>query len=726
MKKLRKWIAAGLSLVLCAASLTGCGGSGQSKEEVSLTPSVDQPPQGRRSGGYVEEDITPGTGDELGIFYVNGVLNYFTMEGLALENEDDPESPLTPMSQWTVHWYVLNPDDSWTERTDHGFADVAAEFLKASVWPDIHMTQDGKLYWRVSQQSGGMGALIPWSVSDTYFVVEDGHAKKISDLPQGEVSLAFDEETNGMAVCKDTIVRCTTGVNLEMYDQEGRIMAAELPDLNAGWLLCGNQNGYFVRDREKKIQHYVLGGTTAEMVLDGSWTSMTDPEWHISPNAAAAEDDTLYIPIYKGANITDQENRLLRYRWDPDLVQQDAGKLTVFSLYQSESIAQVVNAMQKKSGMEVEYTYAIEAFPDIEKDDGASLDVNDVLTQLNTRLLAGEGPDIIFLDDLPAESMMEKGVFLDLSDKIPTEGLLSNLADTFRTEKGLFAVPGWCHPMVVAGPQQELDSITTAEDALEQLSQEKSVEMWSEASEDALPLFAYSFRSDMFDHFYTMFAPEIWKDGTLQEGPYRQFVQKMGSILKGNGKNMAEDPLDQLEGKSYFLPYQGSSSAYTNHRCRVWCDFVKFPSFVGDFSKNNRGKKKDSGICEVKPFVTAKGDSCVQPICLAAVNAATEHPEEAVQFVQLMLSEELQKTAREGLPVRKDTLTKVYQDALKKEKVKSNTDLTAMIEQMDVRIRSTVLHNAAARGLMSYLESGDPDQAVATAQKEVKLWLAEQ
>ncbi len=41
---------------------------------------------------------------------------------------------------------------------------------------------------------------------------------------------------------------------------------------------------------------------------------------------------------------------------------------------------------------------------------------SDAIRTLNTEVMAGEGPDILFMDGLPVNSYIEKGLLADVSD----------------------------------------------------------------------------------------------------------------------------------------------------------------------------------------------------------------------------------------------------------------------------------------------------------------------
>ena len=63
----------------------------------------------------------------------------------------------------------------------------------------------------------------------------------------------------------------------------------------------------------------------------------------------------------------------------------------------------------------------------------------DAIKKLNTELMAGEGPDVIFLDGLPIESYIQKGILADLSEPLETleengEMLFENVASAYERE----------------------------------------------------------------------------------------------------------------------------------------------------------------------------------------------------------------------------------------------------------------------------------------------------
>lgn len=714
--KLKSLTSLALSLLLCAFCFAGC-----SKEPAPSLPAASAAGDSLagRTGVYVEEELSPDHFNPLGLFWANGAVNYFSVE-----------NPLDPLPQWTIHWYTLNQDDTWSERSDHAFEDVSAAAPEEAFSAKPYLTPDGTLYWQVIQQSGGLASLDfgPFEQQDSYFVVDNGSAQKISAPPKGEASLFFDEETNQLTRCGDMLLRFDTGAELHFFDLDGNAANLETP-VPEGMLLCGNQNGYYIYNRDDHlIRHYTVGGTTAEIVMDAGRFSLTNPDCR-PYYALAAEDDTLYILTYKGTNINTASSSLFRYRWDSSYVPQDNGSLTVFSLYPSQTITAAAQLLEKRTGAKVEYHHALEDTPgdDVPSDEG-SITVNDVLTQLNAQLLSGTGPDVLILDGLPADSLIEKNALLDLTDLISTQDLLPNLASVYKTDSGLFALPSRCHPLLVIGSQQNLDEITTAEDAAKELAGETTIdENFVDWRSGQLPLFAYQSTADLFNHFYSLYASRIWQNNTLNEGAYREFVTLIGNILSTSGTELTDFPLDQ-NTHPYYQLYVGSHSSYINKLCRVGCDFFMAPvQFLSDYSPSSRDLLNNPGVCEAKPFVSQDGTSCVYPAFAAAVNAGSQNPEMAVEFINILLSDEIQCANHyEGFPVRISSLQNLWQQELAQNEVTSHTDIVALLEGLDAVPRNEFLRKAAAKGMMAWQKTHSVDDAVETAQNTIKLWLAEQ
>lgn len=69
----------------------------------------------------------------------------------------------------------------------------------------------------------------------------------------------------------------------------------------------------------------------------------------------------------------------------------------------------------------------------------------DALKRLNTQILAGEGPDVLILDNMPIDSYIEKGLLADLSPLLNEmsgeNGIFENVKNAFMTDGHIYTVP---------------------------------------------------------------------------------------------------------------------------------------------------------------------------------------------------------------------------------------------------------------------------------------------
>ena len=129
----------------------------------------------------------------------------------------------------------------------------------------------------------------------------------------------------------------------------------------------------------------------------------------------------------------------------------------------------------------------------------------------------------------------------------------------------------------------------------------------------------------------------------------------------------------------------------------------------------------------MKALATASGATSIQPVCAAGVNVSAQNPEGAVQFIQTLLSEEVQsQTTYDGVPVLKSAVRSQWEEGFAQYGTSTGTDIVAVLEGMDPNVPSTVLRSAVGAGAQQYFDGAGLDEAVETARQESALWLAEQ
>lgn len=120
-----------------------------------------------------------------------------------------------------------------------------------------------------------------------------------------------------------------------------------------------------------------------------------------------ADGDQNLYGVYE--NYQTNTFHICRYYYDAELSTKTEKTLSVYGLYESRMAEAAVRAFEKEHPeVDVDYQYAL--------GQGADGNPADYIDALNTSLLNKEGADVLFLDDLPVDSYIEKGILEDMTD----------------------------------------------------------------------------------------------------------------------------------------------------------------------------------------------------------------------------------------------------------------------------------------------------------------------
>ena len=173
-----------------------------------------------------------------------------------------------------------------------------------------------------------------------------------------------------------------------------------------------------------------------------------------------------------------------------------------------------------------------------------ALSDEDIIKNLNTRLLAGEAPDVLFLDGLPIRSLMEKGVLASLDGVVSMDGYYENILTAYSLDGRPYAYPSVFRvPVFVSGSSEiNVDDYTSLA-SLAALYQEQSL------------IFNTSYE-DIFDSFYIASSAGLFpEEKRIDEDALRAFLQSTREMIdaqqitaqtneyvmaSGNGQSVAQ------------------------------------------------------------------------------------------------------------------------------------------------------------------------------------------
>lgn len=484
-KKTGSIVLAGLILT---ASLGGCGSSGQQDTGSAAAESSGQSQAGG-AGRFMEEEVSLPEG------YVNPVAVRVLSDGtLCAAAEKDGACVLLKSSDMGDSWEpagegitdagmvqtsAIAPDGSAVFSLYQGEGEEAVTLYNRTAEGDVREVQvklpgQDNAIWQLEYDA--KGALFAMDYSGTLLEIDlsDGSCREPFDMKGSSASYFGIAGTTLLAVNTEGIALFDTESG-ERKDSETVLdqMITADPEMqmvtsDSGFPVVFTESpegdGILMADHDG-IFHFVPGGTVKEQLVDGSLSSLSAGELVLS-SLAAADASHLFLT----ASGTDGK-KLLRYTYDETASAVPGTELTVYSLYESSALRQGISVFQKEN-------------PDIYvnlqiglPEDDSSVTLEDTLKVLNTDILAGKGPDVLILDDMPVQSYIDKGILADISDIVEEvdaqEGLFANIKEGSKASDGkIYAMPARFIAEFMQGDAdtvQAAGNLTSLADRVEQL-----------------------------------------------------------------------------------------------------------------------------------------------------------------------------------------------------------------------------------------------------------------
>ncbi len=273
-----------------------------------------------------------------------------------------------------------------------------------------------------------------------------------------------------------------------------------------------------------------------ELLVDGRLSSFSD----ISKTMAyfCSADEKTFLLFLK--NDASQSLELMRYSYDATLATQPGQELKIYSLDSDDIVKKLVSNFQA-SHPDVLVTY------ETGMDGSNAKSESDAINILNTEIMAGNGPDLLFLNGLPWKSYAGKGILADISSLGPCqEGtVFENLFSAYGTKDGQYVAPIAFSIPALAGEESQIANIHSLE-GLAELAK----------NTDGLPsLGAYNFLPYLFTTFWQEILTE---DGTVSKEAVKEFFSLAKEL---------EDSANAAEASYHYLtPFQtaddGQAASY--------------------------------------------------------------------------------------------------------------------------------------------------------------------
>lgn len=393
------------------------------------------------------------------------------------------------------------------------------------------------------------------------------------------------------------------------------------------------------------LYSHVVGGSTMENLLDGGLCAMGDPTKQAV--SILQNDDGSFLVAYDDGEIDG-------YTYDKEAPSVPSKQLSVYSLNQNMTVSKAVS-MFRKSNPDVYVKQEIGLLGDY------GVTKEDAVRNLNTRLLAGEGPDLILMDELPLTSYIEKGVLLDLGDvanDLEGEGAyFSNVLRTYETDDGLFAVP----------IRFQIPALLGASDLITGKKDLAGVAEAVLSARDALPnadtvLGTYT-AEELLQRLYMLDSHSFLTETGVDEAAVKNFLTQASVIYEAEQKNITDAMLQAHNDTMVWRQEYGVMEDYENFTINASGMFEMMSNTQGllagklmsmtDFQMAEGLVDNKEGIAY--DFMGTPDGGLFVPYGIAGIRKTTKEKELAAAFLKELLDVSVQRADLEdGFPVNAD------------------------------------------------------------------------
>lgn len=203
------------------------------------------------------------------------------------------------------------------------------------------------------------------------------------------------------------------------------------------------------------------------------------------------------------------------------------GYLKIWLLEHNYEIEQIANNfMLKHPEISVEIEVGLEDWDNAKNYD-------DAIKSLNTSLVAGDGPDIIYLDNLPIDNYVENSYLYDMTELI--DGVCSdssyfeNIINSFKESRGLYAVPASFWIVAKAGEKEAVEA-------------SRDYRTFVEYIERKGPAFSVDYVGDYIKNIYYRDIHEEISEGIVDREKVSEYFELSKRLCKVYGCDNMEIP----------------------------------------------------------------------------------------------------------------------------------------------------------------------------------------
>lgn len=460
----------------------------------------------------------------------------------------------------------------------------------------------------------------------------------------------------------------------------------------------GEEELYLAGD--KGLYRHAAGQEEMERLIDGSLSRLGSPKYGIK--GMVMLENGVFLAVFNSGKV-------VRFTYNPDMPSMPEECLKVYSLEDSYGIRTAISIYQiANPNVRVEY--------EVGRGEDNGVTREDALKKLNTRIVAGEGPDVLLMDGLPVDSYIEKGLLLGLNEFLEgvfkEEEFFENLVRAFAHEGSVYMVPMQAGFPVMLGRAGYVSGMKNLSDVADEV--EKMREDYPE--KDILGICSEKALMKIF----SISSEPAWKkeNGEIDEDAVAEFLTQMKRIYDAQMDGIGQKWVDRFESTSdwyaeeigenweYTLGFYGLNTLdYVGEYARFMAGMTTYP--YGYYDITSAAKTEGFEETILAPMA-GQCSNVFAPDTILGINAASEKKELAEDFLKEFMGKEVQMSLG-GFGINKAAFDELL--TVDKEELGENNEYgsMAMIDEDGVEVSLDVYYpeEEELKALKNRMESAD-------------------
>lgn len=325
----------------------------------------------------------------------------------------------------------------------------------------------------------------------------------------------------------------------------------------------------------------------------------------------------------------------------------DLKELNIYSMKDNMFLRQAI-ALYEEDNPGIRVNYQI-GYTD---EDG--IEISDAIRSLNTEILAGKGPDILLLDELPSNKYAEMGVLEDVTELIEAiskkEKLFMNIIESSNKDGKIEVIPTKFIVPILIGDEETVNAGNTKE--LAQLMEQKS-------SGNIPVVVSYNFTIGAIELFVTSTKEIFDEEGKVNKEGLKSYYEELKKIADVSISEVSDEDKKNFSLMPILESYPDISSSGG-----VNIYFEEAQMEIGTFmfgealeAVNSLGKLKGMKY----NYLNHDNGNSFIPGAMMGINHMAENKEDAKAFLEFYLSDEVQKLFLNGFSINKESFLKIVE-----------------------------------------------------------------